>query len=380
MPGSTQRPPDVTPRTAPAASLWRDERLLQVRPPLGATLLWAALILAAVLAAAEAFARSPAGARLVELRGVGSRHFQFEVKYDRLERLASAESVTCLLLGDSTLHQAINPSAVADGLRRQAGADVTCFNFGVRGLSQAVLAPVAEILVEEFRPDLLVVGVNVTGLQRRLAADDNDAILESPWVRQRLGDTNWEGWLLDHSLAYRAFDPFRNWMYLGYLDELLREIQRWRAMDPYGFLPPRQVVAAPLPDMTVPLNQAIARQLAGFQPSAENLAGLERTLDLRREGVQVVLVETPVHQGFLTLLENGKADYDRGLEAVAEVARSRGAVFIPSSEIGPTIPLEGWANLNHMNGTGAELFSAWLTERLAALYQKGRLTPPGGAG
>jgi len=356
------------------AWLRRGQGALQLRRPFGATLVWAAVVLAGLAAGVEIFARSEQGSELIPLRGVGSRHFQFEVKVDRLEKLAeTAGPVDCLFLGDSTVHQAVDPALITARLKQDPGVAMTCFNFGVRGLNQAVLAPLAEILVDEYRPAWLLVGVNVTGLQRRLAVPDNDAILGSPWVRQRLGDPNWEGWLLDHSRAYRAFDPFRNWMQDDYLEELLWEIGRWRNMDPFGHLSPTTVLAEPLPDMTVPLNQAIAGLMISFEPSPENLAGLERTLELTRSGVQVVLVEIPVHAGFLTLLENGRADYDRGRQTVADLAQRHDAVFLMDDSFDQLIPLDGWSNLNHMNRNGSQIFSAWLSGRLAGLLRAGRL-------
>jgi hypothetical protein len=107
----------------------------------------------------------------------------------------------------------------------------------------------------------------------------------------------------------------------------------------------------------------VEEQLLGdYAISTEQTDALERLIrSLRRDGVEVALVELPVTDDYLALHPRG-ADDDRDFQrAIRDLADRTGAVVVPRVDV----PDEAFADTHHLNGEGADQLSAALPGLLA---------------
>jgi hypothetical protein len=361
-----------------AATLPTGGVTLDIRWPLGRAIALALLVLAVSAAAAEVVARSPIVREAMPVRGLGTRHLQFEVKLAKLEDFARAQhGVPCLILGSSTATFAIDPTALGQEVGQRTGCALECFNFGVRGLSPAGEAPLARILLDDFRPSIVVYGLDIVGFDEDVGETAQQAIFSTPWGRYRTGHPDWQGWLAEHSLAYRYFLPYRGWADPTYLIALEATLRKAELTDARGYIASTET----LPEIGGPPDPAVEprlfRVLRDFTLAEEALQGLRAAADLGRE-TQLVIVEMPVHSTFLDFLPEGEVQYNETKRYIAETLLARGVALIEADEVRLTIPEDGWINRNHINRTGAIIFTRWLAGVLSKDLQVDRLTCPTG--
>jgi hypothetical protein len=121
--------------------------------------------------------------------------------------------------------------------------------------------------------------------------------------------------------------------------------------------------------------------LAHYEVSAQNLAGLQQILALTHQGVQMLVVEMPIHPTYVAFFGRGEQDQDLFRATVAQAAQAQSVTFLPSDPALP-LPNDDWINRNHLNAQGAAVFSAWLGRQVAAAALPGgprRAIGPGGA-
>jgi hypothetical protein len=99
--------------------------------------------------------------------------------------------------------------------------------------------------------------------------------------------------------------------------------------------------------------------LQGFTVSARGLAGLAALLELQQQGIEVVVVEMPLHPTYMAFFDEGEASLARWREVVQAATEATGAIFV-SAELALTIPNTGWYDRSHLNDDGRLIFSEWL--------------------
>lgn len=342
----------------PADMPMRAESTLQIRWPLGQSLGLALLLLSGFLAICEALARSGLAKAHLPVPSVGSASRQFEIQLARLEsRVERQGSVDCIFLGSSMVLRGFNPSAFEASFQAATGRPARCQNFGVRGMNARTAGRVAQVLAPMYHPKLVLYGTHFHDLADTLGYKIEPAVADIPWLNYRLGASNFDGWLIDHSMAYRRY----LWL-VGFIRA--REEAKWASTQIDGFNP------RPEKERAVKLKLPMT-----FEMSERQVAGLRQVLALKDQGIDVLIVEMPLRPALLDTLKNAGADRDTFVTRLSQwVGGSQGEVIFTQQL--HLIPEEGWYNDTHMNLTGAEVFSRWLGEQVGRAANR-RWVPAG---
>jgi hypothetical protein len=345
---------------------------LRLARPFGRTLLLAALILVALIGLIETLSRVEAVQERLPAPSFGSGHQNFDLKVARLEAFVRKEGgVDCILLGSSTVNYDLVPSVMRKAFRRRTGKDIRIFNFGLAGLNNPVAATVMRILVDRFRPRLVILGLfpGEEGFGRATA----QRLLSNPWVKQQLGKTSFNGWLLDHSRAYRYFMRFCVWLKQPEFSRSVQRLERQTSFD--GFT--RTIRS--MPNIDSPPDPVLEREFfirfGHFQVAPSHLKALDDLLRFKGK-VELAVLEVPIHPTFMAFFGGGKADYDLAMNETRKRAQRDDVPYWSASQV--RIPSAGWWNRNHLNVSGAEVLSLWLGETLADEVKNGRIKDPGG--
>jgi hypothetical protein len=192
-----------------------------------------------------------------------------------------------------------------------------------------------------------------------------ERLLSNPWVLHHHGEPSLDGWLVDHSEAFRAYLGFRFWVLepLSRADRLkIRGMMEGMTANGYGVTD-----SSRLPD----LDEESVAYFSGYEVSQAHVESLARMLRLRSD-VELVVVEVPVHDGVRNRFGRGDAAYRAGLDAIERTAAAAGVPFWRYPADRP-IPAAGWADYTHMNRAGAAVYSRWLGERLGDAARAGSL-------
>jgi hypothetical protein len=330
---------------------------LQISFPLGQTLALALLILALMSAALEIAARLPQ----VESRvptAIGSGHPELDTKFGDLDYLHDKYGrIDCLFIGSSVVNTGIDPATVEQVFQQQTGIPITCYNFGINGVTAANTATLAGLLIDRYHPHLLVYGFTLRAFGTYV---DHDArrLMNTPWIAYQLGDFDLKGWLIDHSAAFRRYLAARDWPEYGWQHPI------GDRGDPTGFMPYTfQVATFDLPP-----------ELADFTFSDQQLAGLDQILALR-DRTQLIVLEVPAPPTTRDTFKGGPDGHRAAIQQIAAVAEAKGvSVWLTSDR--DLIPANGWiGDVEHLNRRGAAFFSQWLGAQLADAFANGEIRP-----
>ena len=307
---------------------------------------------------------------------LGSRHSQLGYKLALLNMAHKNESVDCITMGSSVVDVGFDPDAFEKGYREVTGRDIHCFNFGIDASSAASTAALARIIVEDYRPRLLIIGTDARDYAVPREDPDASVVLNTPWVAYRQGDFSLKGWLLDISYLYRyrqhlgrlARSRFEGtlWSHTQLNDEIL----------PNGFTS-RSQISTYINDPPNPGDDSFevtyyTRIFSSYQMLHENLEGMESIMDYNGSGIQVILVEMPVSDGLYYFFGDRESDYKRFLTRVGELASQHRVPFWQTEPL-DFIPDNGWMDYSHLNRTGAEIFSTWLGQQVGRAEHQGSL-------
>ena len=357
--------------------LWRDYRpnTLKLTLPAGYTLVLAAVFVALYVLLIETALRVPAIRSGLPAPSVGSNHMYFEVALHRLDEFASEGPVDCVFLGSSLVLRGIDPAIFGEAYAGQTGSDaLRCFNFGVQGMSASAAGIAAEYLVDAYHPRLLVYGFSPRAfgqsmLDRSLTGD---TLGDLAWTRQVRGDFSLEGWLYLHSDLYRYRWMVRDWLDLdSNRIEMRRDIEASAPSDD-GFAPRTEVLALPRTAKEV---ERVALLFEDFRIAPGEIRVLEDFARLdTATATAVLLLEMPVHPDAISEYM-GEDVYEAFNATIRAHAGSLPYWTTTSLNL---IPDEGFADSNHLNPSGAALFSRWLGERVGEAIEGGVLGAPAG--
>ncbi len=331
--------------------------VLRLRPG-GATLALAAAILALLGGALELAARSPALQDRLPPESIGSGQPQLDKKLVLLrEFIAKKGAADVLFVGSSQVYRAVDPALIEESYQRAAGRPVRTFNFGLGGMSETGEEPLAAILADTYRPRLMVVGVSSYGLDERRDLRFGQFLDKSAWFRYHRGAPSLDGWLLEHSFAFRRWHGHLFWK--DPPPETLELVQRSVAdMRPDGH-------SSFEIGKFNSIDSDTRKTLPDYAPSPRHLEALSAVLGLRRPGLDVVLVEMPVHETVIQLYGGGQADHEAALDEIARVAARHDVRFLRYPYAERPIPGGGWYDFIHLNRIGTQVYSRWLGEQLA---------------
>src|SRR5262249_36533504 len=202
------------------------------------------------------------------------------------------EHVGCLLLGSSVVTTGLDPERLDETYAAEARRPLQCFNAGLPAMPAAAAGLMARLLQGLTGARLVIYAAMPRDFAQEAGSGLVDSLAQTPWVAYRLGAFSPEGWLVEHSLAYRAFLAYRDW-----LDSAVwaarRRIEATEQMTARGFVP-ADGPGVPFAQGSEALRDlGLRRELAGYEVAPAQLAGLVELAGLRRHGVPVAPVRLP---------------------------------------------------------------------------------------
>lgn len=335
------------------------------RPRAAATLAALALVLV-VAGGAEALTRGGWPGKFLPPPSIGSGQAQLDRKLVFLaEARRSGRPVDVVFFGNSQVYRGIDPVPFGEAFARQTGRRVHSFNFGLGGASEVSNVRLARILVGQSRPRLIVAGASSFSLAEDRGTKFAAQIEFNPWFLYREGRFNLDGWMIDHSAAFRQYLGCLFWWEKRPETKLKGIRESIAGMRPDGFAP----LPAGAPKKMHPNEQAL---LADFEMSPSHLEALCALLRLGGTN-HAALVEMPVPAATVKLYARQEEDHLLAREAMARVAARFSAPFLGLTEA-PPIQDDHWYDYAHLNGEGAQDFSAWLGEQVGKAVREGRLS------
>jgi hypothetical protein len=350
---------------------------LQIRTAPGRTFWFTVLLFILLIAVAEWVARSESFQVPFTPPKMGSRHYQLGYKLALLNAFARKTGpIDCIMLGSSTVDTGFDPSAFETGYKEITGRDIHCFNFGIDASSAGSTAALSRIVLEDYRPRLLIIGTDARDYAVPSEDPEPAVILNTPWVAYRQGEFSLEGWLLDHSYLYR----YRK--HLGRLARFQFESTLWSKTKlnyeilPNGFTP-LSTISTYINDPPNPEDESFevtyyTRIYSSYQMLDENLEGLGSIMQYNQSGIPVIVVEMPISDGLYYFFGNREADYNQFLTRVGELAILHRVPFWQTESL-DFIPDNGWVDYSHLNKAGAEVFSIWLGQQVGRAEQQGSI-------
>lgn len=306
---------------------------------------------------------------------LGSSHYQLGHKFAWLNaEIKRNGPIDCIMLGNSIVGRAFNPEVFQNAYKEVIGRDIHCFNFGINASAATSAEVLAHILIDEYNPRLLILGTD----PRDYALPSNDpdvtTIVDSSWIRYRLGDFSLDGWLMDVSYLYRYRQHISRLLRFTYKDTLWSDTKLNFPILPNGVTEIGKVNPfvndPPDPQDNSEEVAYLKKIYSPYKMLDENLAALEAITKHNGAGTQVVIVEMSVADGLYYFFENGEADYNRYVDRVSELASLHQVPFWRTEPL-DLIPADGWSDYIHLNPKGAHTFSVWLGEQVAALDGQG---------
>ncbi len=335
---------------------------LQITKPVGKTLAASLLLLALALPALELLARLPITISLLPSPSIGSAHKKLDLNFSFLDRLVNEEGpVDCLFIGSSMVKASIDPEIISRVYKQESGQTIRCFNFGVAGFTPRVAANLAEILIEKYKPRVLIWGISPESFIQGAGRKAKEMLELNAWYRYQKGEFNLPGWLTEYSQAFRYFLRGKIWLENPMLS---RELSlRERGMSRYGFSRKNREKEPAGIALKVQKNNKAFPKDKKLYVSNDAFFSLKKLLAFKSR-VQLILVEIPVHPSITGVYKKTPDLRGKIRENIAKIAAEEKIPFIQSHHLEP-IPDKGWKNINHMNVRGADIFSEWLGIQLA---------------
>lgn len=350
-------------------------RTLRLELPFGRTLGLAVVVFGLIVTLGEGLVRTRLFEAHVVSNNRGGRHGQFELQLGRLETVVARDGpIDCVVLGNSMVWHDFDPEAFAAGYRRQTGQDIRCFNFGVDGLPAVAAGAVAQVLVADFQPRLLIYGTTARDYALSDESADATVLLEMPWLQYRLGRFCIRGWLHEQSHLYQYRETLGQLLRLQGRDLLLTGYYA-SLKSTYGFYG-RQATAVSVdapPDPDIPGIQlwGLFELLDDYRLLPEAVSGLEQVMGQNGLDVQVVIVEMPIPPTYMHFFGDAGEDYQKFVRLVESLAETNAVSFWRTAQPG-LIPDDGWYDYVYLNTKGARIFSEWLGAKAGSAVVQGK--------
>jgi hypothetical protein len=355
---------------------------LQLHRPWGITLGLAFIILLFFLLAGETLFRSEMVHAALVAPGMGSEHRQFAEQLNRFEAYASEnQPVDCIFIGNSTIMTDFAPDVFERAYKRETDEEIDCYNFGVSASTAASSAALAQILVQDYEPRLLIYGTQARDYTISPEEEEAAVLLDAPWIRYKLGYPSPEGWLYDRSFLYRYRDIImQSVRFESDLQYLLRATGARQEEVRDDYFPkdgqgPFDIPNPPSRDSGHGHDKYYFDTLAGYEVLPENLEALELIINSQSSTTQVVVVEMPVPETFFFYFGDGEQDYETFINTIRKSVLARSVPFWETTSLN-LFTEDNWFNYSHLNSGGAVLFSEWFGRQLGEAVQNSSITLP----
>jgi len=352
---------------------------LELSSPKNFTLIHAFVFFLILCVLAEAVGRSSFVQNRVPYQAYGTNHTQMEIQLTNLENFVHENGAPdCFIFGSSQAFRDVDADAFASALEANGGGHYTCYNFGVTGSQVATTAVLNKILIQKYKPRLVVIGTSFLDYTEGREIQVDERFTENDWLAYKTGDFSIAGWLTEHSYAWRTLTilsysaPFA----MNYI-EVLREAHKWDGeIAPSGFAL-SEYSTNPNTPMDKGSVKNLVQEFGKFNVSERNLSALEQIIiDSQAVNAKVLIVEMPYHPALLDLKDergNPRADRDdilgfqQNVNARIETIAGAHEAFYLETDAALIIPDDVWFDVYHLNRIGALLFGEWLGEQAAKL-------------
>ena len=343
---------------------------LSIKRPSIQTLMPVLLILAVLMGVSEVILRQQPIQAYLTPPSLNTSHRQLERQWHRLENLTkSGVQLQCIALGNSMILNGFEPQVFSQSFYEQTGQELHCFNFGVDALTPVSANGLAQVLIDTYRPQLLIFGTDARDYAVNPDMEETTVISEMAWLQYRLGSFNLTGWLLEHSYLYR---------YRYSLVDLMR-LSINRKSEPlinqYGFEAydaTLNVTTPPDPNDNSFGVQYYYKTLDRYTVRTENQQALAGILARQSESTTLLVIAMPVPDTYFYFFDNPSDDYNQFINALKATTANYNVLFLETAHL-QLIPNDGWADYSHLNNKGAVIFSKWLGKHLGKAVLDGRI-------
>jgi lysophospholipase L1-like esterase len=310
---------------------------------------------------------------------------ELQKKYDQIvARAASSQPTDVVLVGDSMMDAGGDPAALV-----AAGSAARIYNASVAGETLPTIAEwTTRVVVPRLHPKVVVIGFSSNELSPSVLAPATGlgAYHRSRAVRAASGT----GSVVDRadaalwrwSMLYRYRSVLRHPLSLGGSSAGGGGGTQAGIFDPKLTADGQDLAFTGQHYLQGGANHArlvigaIIATLHGFTVGDKNVAILQDLLtNLRRQGIQVLLVAMPVTADLVSFHPAGAADYQRAIASFGAIAQASGALL----EVPGVWPVTEFADPVHLNGSGTVHFSKYLAPLLRKSVASGGGAGPGSA-
>jgi len=319
-------------------------------------ILYFLLTIPLVILAAEILARSPLGT-LLPAPSIGADNFLLDAKIYQLERQVRRDGdLDCLFLGSSVSNSDIDPAVVERAYRQQTGETIHCYNLGLPALTVETAAALADAAIARFHPKVIIFAILPRDVQDTIANVDYLAGVD--WVKYNRGAPSLNGWLVNHSHAWRYFLTWRYWLVTPNRAKMAEDT---RHLTPKGFEPAEGFRKPYIPNLTM-----TPERLRESWDDPRERQAVENFLALQNKGIRIIFLEGPAyHAPDSSDAETWLAYQNEYLPTLLEILEANEVPFWNTDSIAVQIPKPQWYDWLHLNSEGALVFSQWLGETMA---------------
>lgn len=293
--------------------------------------------------------------QISELEFYGSSHqyFDRQVKNAR-SREKNTGKIDCIFVGNSQTLYGIKPKIIEQVYLQNTGTEITCQNFGLGGLTPIGQKTIVEMLINEFNPDIIIIGTNMLDYASSKQSQADRNILSSPWLNYMLGVFSIDGWLIENSVFYRHFLGFDYYLLEGNSPEL--EIQENGYSTKFS------------EHIEVDLDAQIdffKKKTSSPDILKVHRTALRNTLDFQEENnITFILLEMPFDP-FVFSIEPKATKVHPEFELFLQSTAERYSVDLWLMQSTIEIPKNNWYDFVHLNQQGSTYFSKVIGENLS---------------
>ncbi|MFH2040794.1 MAG: hypothetical protein ABIJ65_15295 [Chloroflexota bacterium] len=320
----------------------------------------------------EGLSRLPIVQKITPLRSVDNYHYQFELKWFRLQKFVEQnEGVDIIFVGSSLVNTGVDPEIVARAYFNKSDIQVRIFNFGVEGLTVSPNSLIVSILEEEYHPALIVFVTEMRDYIAGNGLETETKFLSNSWIRYKLGENDPLGWIIDNSAFLQLFLPYRNWMRSDFPETMSNLVSRYKDMSASGYEIDNNSGKSlnDHPDPNDPQEAINFQQFGNYKIDPTRLQNLKNLIDIGKSNsspTSTLVIEMPVHPAFYIYVGGDQVHRDFQ-DVISAAVEAEGGTFLPAEACLNTIPSQGRSNLWHLNYIGAPYFSNCLGDQLAIL-------------
>jgi hypothetical protein len=260
-----------------------------------------------------------------------------------------------MFFGSSMMDSALNAEMFENRILEAFGKDVKCFNMSFSGAMVESTHAAVAAFSKSYPLEYIVIGISPIEMDKNFTL--TRSFSKIPIITYLKGEPSIAGWFYGRTkLPWYLTALFHkgNLDYqaeVEYFDEIL---------DEHGGRVTYKVIEFN--------HSTLQTLLYDFQINPVDMENLDSMItSLKNQGIQVIMVEMPVHPRFFPyLIEGGPKIYEKEfLFPIREYLQTKGIPFIETQvDIGSLVTDQEWANRSHFNAMGRDLFTEIIIERI----------------